>query len=193
MTNKKISSLLEEIKDISTEDVITVGTILDNIKDSKYLVILFTTILILAPIPILSTIFGIICATLMVQIISGKKKLALPTFVLNFKIKRKALVYSLDKINYLLKKIERFTKNRLLFFTNEKFINISLLFLSILSISPVPLACFFAGFGMVLIIFGFLNKDGLFIPLGILSGMIDICIHIILFICGANFLSKLMH
>lgn len=189
--NNKASILLDKIKEVPEIDKIDIGTLIKNNSGSPYFIVLFVTILVLAPIPFVSNIFSIISVIIMYQVIIGKKSLILPKFVLNIKIRRTALVSSIEKISPLFRKIEFFTKNRMLFLTNKRFIDIFLFILSVLSASPVPFIGIFSCFAIFFTIFGFLNKDGLFILISIILAIINFNLNVMLILFGKSLLLRL--
>lgn len=188
MKNKKASDILDKIKDVPNVDKISIGTLIESNNESPYFIVLLVTLIVLAPIPFISNAFSIISVIVMYQVISGRKVLILPKFILNIKIKRLSLVYSIEKLSPLFRRIEFLTKNRLLFLTNKKFVNILLFILSILSISPVPFIAFFSGCGILFVIFGFLNMDGLFVLIGVLLGILNFSLNLIVVLFGTSLL-----
>lgn len=192
MEDKKASDILNKIKDVPNVDKISIGTLIDSNSESPYFIVLLATLIVLAPIPFISNAFSAISIIVMYQVISGRKTLILPKFILNIKIKRLSLVYSIEKLGPLFRRIEFLTKNRLLFLTNKKFVNILLFILSILSVSPVPFIAFFSGCGILFVIFGFLNRDGLFVLVGTLLGILNFSLNFIAILFGTNLLMKIL-
>ncbi|MBO4957042.1 MAG: exopolysaccharide biosynthesis protein [Rickettsiales bacterium] len=192
MEDKRASDILDKIKDVPNVDKISIGTLIENNSESPYFIVLLVTLIVLAPIPFISNAFSVISIIVMYQVISGKKTLVLPKFILNIKIKRTSLVYSIEKLSPLFRRVEFLTRNRLLFLTNKKFADIFLFILSILSVSPVPFIAFFSGCGILFVIFGLLNKDGLFILIGVLLGLLNLGLNLVALLVGRALLMKML-
>lgn len=192
MEDKRASDILDKIKDVPNVDKISIGTLIENNSESPYFIVLLVTLIVLAPIPFISNAFSVISIIVMYQVISGKKTLVLPKFILNIKIKRTSLVYSIEKLSPFFRRVEFLTRNRLLFLTNKKFADIFLFILSILSVSPVPFIAFFSGCGILFVIFGLLNKDGLFILIGVLLGLLNLGLNLVALLVGRALLMKML-
>ena len=192
MEDKKASDILNKIKDVPNVDKISIGTLIESNSESPYFIVLLVTLIVLAPIPFISNAFSVISIIVMYQVISGRKTLILPKFILNIKIKRLSLVYSIEKLGPLFRRIEFLTKNRLLFLTNKKFVNILLFVLSILSVSPVPFIATFSGCGILFAIFGFLNRDGLFVLVGAVLGLVNLSLNLVAIFLGKTLLMKIL-
>lgn len=192
-----MKNLLTDIKNIIKidEDVerITLKSIINNGSNGPYLVLFIVALLIAIPIPILSTIFGLINAIISYQVLTNKKNIKLPKRLSNLSVSKNSLSLVIEKISFYINKIELLTKNRLLFLTNKKFVNIFIFLFSLLSMSPVPFLSILAVAAILLIIFGFTNKDGLFILLGIIIGIVNIFLQILFLILGKALFVKIFY
>lgn len=192
MQKEKASLLLDKIKDIPEVDKIDLQTLIDNNSESPYLVVMLVTVLVLAPLSFISNMFDIISVVVMYQVLTGRKKLTFPKIITKIKIKRTIIIYSIEKISSIFRKVEILTRNRMFFLTNKRFIDILLFIFSILCLSPVPFISFFSGMAIMFTIFGFLNKDGLFVLFGFLFGVINLFIHLMIIISSKIVLLKLI-
>ena len=189
-----MKSIINDIKNIVKNDAekITLKSIINNGANGSYLILFVVTILIMVPIPVVSTIFGIIDCIIAYQVLTDKKNIKLPKKLLNLSINKTTLATVIEKVSFYINKIEGLTKNRLIFLTNKKFINILIFLFCLLSISPVPFLSVFAVSGILLVIFGYLNRDGLFVCLGILAGGINIIFQILFLILGKVLFIKIL-
>ena len=189
-----MKSIINDIKNIVKNDAekITLKSIINNGANGSYLILFVVTILIMVPIPVVSTIFGIIDCIIAYQVLTDKKNIKLPKKLLNLSISKTTLATVIEKVSFYINKIEGLTKNRLIFLTNKKFINILIFLFCLLSISPVPFLSVFAVSGILLVIFGYLNRDGLFVCLGILAGGINIIFQILFLILGKVLFIKIL-
>lgn len=192
MQKEKASLLLDKIKDIPEVDKIDLQTLIDNNSESPYLVVMLVTVLVLAPLSFISNMFDIISVVVMYQVLTGRKKLTFPKIITKIKIKRTIIIYSIEKISSIFRRVEILTRNRMFFLTNKRFIDILLFIFSILCLSPVPFISFFSGMAIMFTIFGFLNKDGLFVLFGFLFGVINLFIHLMIIISSKIVLLKLI-
>ena len=189
-----MKNIINDIKNIIKNDTekITLKNIINNGANGQYLVLFVVTMLIMVPIPILSTIFGIIDCIIAYQVLVDKKNIKLPKKLLNLSISKSSLTTVIEKVSFYINKIEFLTKNRLIFLTNKKFVNTLIFVFSLLSVSPVPFLSIFAVSGILLVIFGYLNRDGLFVCFGILAGSINIIFQILFLILGKFLFVKIL-
>lgn len=193
MENKKTSDLLNNIKEINNSDRITIKAIMNSNTDSSYFLLLIITILSFLPF-IFVLIFGTVDVFIALQLVLKKEIITLPSKISNISIKKHLLVYAIEKINPFLKRLESLTRNRLLFFFNEQviyFLHIFILILSIVISIPIPLASTIPGISLLLIVFGILNRDGLFVLFGIITGIISFIICFIIVFFGKALLLKI--
>lgn len=192
-----MKNLLNDIKNIiRTDDNIeklTLKNIMNNGVNGQYMVIFIVAILIMCPIPVLSTVFGIINVIISYQMLTNKKTIKLPKKLLYLSINKSTITTLIEKISPYINKVEIITKNRLIFFTNKKLINLIIFLASLLSVSPVPFLSVFAVISVCLTIFGYLNKDGFFIFLGIISALLNIVLHLFFLIVGKALFLKILN
>lgn len=192
-----MKNLLNDIKNIiRTDDNIeklTLKNIMNNGVNGQYMVIFIVAILIMCPIPVLSTVFGIINVIISYQMLTNKKTIKLPKKLLYLSINKSTITTIIEKISPYINKVEIITKNRLIFFTNKKLINLIIFLASLLSVSPVPFLSVFAVISVCLTIFGYLNKDGLFVILGIIFFIINFAMQLTFLIVGKALFLKILN
>lgn len=192
-----MKNLLNDIRNIVKVDEntekLTLKSIINNSVNGQYLVLFILSILIMCPIPVLSTVFGLISSAISYQILIGRKNIKLPKKLLNLSINKLTITTLIEKISPIINKVESITKNRLIFLTNKKFVNLLIFLSSLLSVSPVPFLSIFAVVAACFTIFGYLNKDGLFVFLGIIFFFLNFCMQITFLIVGKVIFVKIIH
>lgn len=188
-----LNDIISIIKTDEDVEKITLKNIINGNTDSQYLLILVISILIMCPIPILSTILAIINSIISYQMLIGRKNIKLPKKLLNLSINKMILATIIEKLSPFINKIEKITRNRLIFLTHRKFVDFLILVSCLLSISPVPFLSTFSSISTCFIIFGYLNKDGFFIFLGIISALLNIVLHLFFLIVGKALFLKILN
>lgn len=192
-----MKNLLNDIKNIikTDEDTerLTLKSIINNSVNGQYMITFIVAILIMCPIPVLSTVFGIINVIISYQMLIGRKTIKLPKKLLYLSVNKSTITNLIEKMSPYINKVEILTKNRLIFFTNKKLVNFMIFSASLLSVSPVPFLSVFAVTSMCLTIFGYLNKDGLFIILGIIFFMINFAMQLVFLIVGKVIFFKIIN
>lgn len=178
----KINKFLNKIRHIG-DNKINIFDILEKNKNGSYFILFFITILTFiptpAPIPIISSLISILCMILSFQIMINKNKIFLPKFFKNLSIKRKTLNKIIKIINPYLIKLESITKKRILFISSGNgliLLNIFLFLLSVNLFIPFPITNIIPAIAIIIIIFGILNIDGLFVLIGLLIGILSFLI-----------------
>lgn len=172
--SKIIFSWQEKEKDKTT----TIKDIINEFHhDSILLTLLFFSIPIAVPLPYppgFTTIIGVPIIFLTIQMIIGSKLVYLPKKVKRFKVKNSLLITMSKKIYPWLVKCEKLVTPRFTFMSckiAEKILGI-LCFVSGLFIAlPLPFTNAIPAFGVALISFGLLNRDGIVIMLGIIASI----------------------
>lgn len=194
----KTSELLDDIATKNQVDKISIDNILQSNTESSYFLIFIMALLSLIPtpfpFPIISNIFGIILIILSTQLLFNVKTLKLPKFIREFSIKREYVVLIIEKSSSLLRRVEFFTKNRFYFYKNpviKCIINIIIFLSSICIAIPIPLTNTIPAIGIIILTFGILNNDGLFILFGLLFSVCGIVIFVLVLIYGKVFIHKI--
>lgn len=126
------------------------------------------------PIPGISAIMVLPTGAISIQLATGKKQVALPKFLLERTVPRKALAGALVAILPILERAEKVTKPRWKWATtpaSQRFLGLFIFLLALAIAVPIPgfnmpqaIAIFTIGLGLV-------EKDGVIICLGVLIGL----------------------
>lgn len=192
---EKISDVLRNIKKIKAKDgKISIGTILENNSENAYFLMILITIMSFLPF-IFVIIFGSMDIYICAQIVAGKKIIALPKLINNISLSKRLLVKVINKINPLIIKLELLTKHRLVKFfkqRNLRMLHIIMLILSVVITIPIPFSGTIPAIALLLILLGILSKDGLWVLIGIVVGIIGLgVVATILFLMRMLFIKLL--
>lgn len=182
MAFDKINKFLNKIRHIG-DNRINIANILEENKNGSYFILFFMTVLTFiptpAPIPIISSLISILCIILSFQIMINKSDIFLPKFFKNLSIERKTLDKIVKRINPYLIRLETVTKKRIRFIFSKNGLILLNTFLFLLSANlfiPLPITNMIPAMSIMIIVFGVLNNDGLFVLIGLLIGMLSFLI-----------------
>jgi hypothetical protein len=150
----------------------------------------------LGTIPGLSTVFGVPQIFVSMQMIFGMQRPWLPRFVLERSIAMKDFRTMAEKAEPVLVKIERLLRPRLDIVSSkmiERVLGLVLLLLSITVTLPIPFANQPPAIGQALIALGLIERDGVFVIIGVIASAIAIGIAFIVgggIIAGVYFGAK---
>lgn len=194
----KISRLLCNITKKNNEDKISIENILQTNKESSYFIIFLMAVLSLIPtpfpFPIFSSVFGGVLILLSLQMLFGVNDLKLPKMIKNFSIKRTFVAIITEKSATFLRRIEILSKPRLKFYKNKYvliLINFLIFISSICITIPIPLTNTLPAIAIIIITFGLLNNDGLFVIIGIIASIVGISFFILGLIYGKKVIKML--
>lgn len=129
------------------------------------------------PIPAISALVVLPTAVISTQMVTGKKQIKLPNYLLKRSVPRKALVAAIYAILPVLERAEKRSKRRLEWATNPAAQRLLGLFVFLLSMAiavPIPgfnmpqaIAIFVIGLGLV-------EKDGLIVAAGVVIGLLSL-------------------
>ena len=187
-TTELIENLTKPVND--SKDRISVGDLFEIVSGGGFaLVFLILSLPTIIPLPIpLATIASFPLSILGIQMFCGLKTLWLPKRIRNYSIKRTTISLIVEKCAPFLRKIEKVTRKRIFFFDSEisqRLIGLLVFLSSILMALPLPFSHIFPAIGISMMSMGLLNKDGLFVMLGVLF-----CILGFYFIFTLAFASK---
>ena len=174
---EKISDVLANIKHIKAKDnKISIGDILENNSENAYFLMVLITIMSFLPF-IFVIIFGSMDVYICAQIFAGRKIIKLPKAINNISIGKRFLVKTINKINPIVIKIEKLMKHRLVKLFKKRNLHIIHLFMLILSMVitiPIPFSGTVPAIALLLILLGILSKDGLWVLVGSIIGIVGI-------------------
>ena len=191
------SDILNNIYTKNTEDNIKIGTILKSIDSGGFALfnLILSLILFIPTPPPIATICGVLIIFLSFQMILGLKEVWLPSFITNKSIKRTTLALIVGKSSIYLSKMEKITRKRLVFMESDimqRIIGLILFLLAVLSLTPILFANSIPGLSIILISFGMLNKDGLMVIFGFITGFISIFVVWAIILFGQALILKII-
>ena len=153
----------------------TVKKIVDSIGDTSFgTSLMFFAIPGMLPIPGISTLVVVPTGAIAGQMITGKKKIILPKFILKRTVPRRSLAVAIHAILPLLEKAEQVSRPRWKWASHPAAQRLLGLFVFLLALAiafPIPgfnipqaIAIFIIGLGLV-------QKDGLTILIGVVAGL----------------------
>jgi len=180
MDNKNdeaVSDLLQKVYNRTHQtDRIKLGDLVATADSGSFgLVILIFALLVLAPIPAVTSTVGFPLIFFSVQMIMGLDSLWMPKWLGNISLKRKTVAFIMERSARSLRKLEKFSRRRLLFMISSKSRQVLGMIIFLLSLSvmvPLPFTNLIPAIGIIIIAFGMLSKDGIIIFLGIFIGAI---------------------
>ncbi|QXK92058.1 exopolysaccharide biosynthesis protein [Neoehrlichia mikurensis] len=190
---KAISDLLKEVSVNSSinADKITLFELKEALHGRGFGVLMLLFALPLSiPLPTIpgyTTILSMPLLLFSLQLLMGLKSPWLPRWLERKSFKRTTLAMIIEKTAPILKKMEKFTRPRILFIFNnigDKVIAF-ISFLCAISIAiPLPLTNFIPAGGISLMSLGMLNKDGILVILGMLLAFFGLFITFLILIAG---------
>jgi hypothetical protein len=153
----------------------SVKRIVDSIGDTSFgTSLMFFSIPGMLPIPGVSTLVVIPTAAISGQMITGKKQIRLPKFILKKSVPRRSLAVAIHAILPFLEKAEKVTKPRWQWVNHPLVQPLLGLFVFILALAiafPIPGFNIPQAISIFIIALGMVEKDGLTIALGVLAGI----------------------
>ncbi len=123
------------------------------------------------------------------QMMVGFKSPKLPNRFAKLTVKRSTLATLVRKSSPYIKRVESILRPRFYFMTKpfaERVVGFFVFTFSAFILLPMPLSNFIPGFGILIIAFGLLGKDGLAVILGIIVGLIGMAVSIAAVILGVE-------
>ncbi len=152
--------------------------IADFHENSLLLTMLFFAMPVAIPIPYppgFTTILGMPLIILSIQMLLGYRQIFLPKKITNYQVRNSSLIKISTKIVPLITRIEKYIKPRFNFAGSlycEQFVGFISLLCAIAVTVPLPLTNAIPAFGIVVMMLGLLNRDGITVIFGfIISGL----------------------
>lgn len=177
---KRLSEVLEEIAHDPLRERISIADLVLAMDGRAFgaLLLIFALPNVLPTPPGTSGILGLPLIFLSAQLMLGKMPW-LPAFIATRSMERTAFATLVGKMTPILARAERLLVPRLTFMVSEtaqRFIGAALLVLAIVLALPIPLGNMLPAFAMTLISLGMLERDGLWIGIGIALGVLSLVI-----------------
>ncbi len=125
------------------------------------------------------------------QMMVGFKSPKLPQRFAKLTVKRSTLATLVRKSSPYIRRVESILRPRFYFMTKpfaERIVGFFVFVFSTFILLPMPLSNFIPGFGILIIAFGLLGKDGLAVICGIVVGLIGISISVTTIFVGVEVL-----
>ena len=171
--HEKTSDIVARIARDNQSDTISIGQLLEALKDRGFGVIIILFALPNAIVPI-AWVLGTPILIFAVQLILGSKKPWLPEFMSRQKIGRDTFNKIADYVVRYLSMMERWLKPRWAWLTSdlmERVIGAWLVFLTLVLLVPVPFGNALPSFAIAIVAAGLIEKDGAAIVVGSLVGI----------------------
>jgi hypothetical protein len=197
--NNNASDLLEGVVRDHKADNITIGELKRALHERGFgfLLMIFALPLCL-PIPVppgYTTIFSIPLLFFSIQMILGMDSPWLPKWISRREMKRTTLAVMVKKGAPWLRKLEKLLRPRWAFAstqTGEKVIGVFCLIFSLSIALPLPLTNFPPAVGIVVLSLGLMAKDGFYIIIGHLIGLLGVTITALVILLGTQATVSLM-
>lgn len=171
--HERTSDIVARVAAQNQAEHITVGQLLEALKDRSFGVIIILFALPNAIVPI-AWVLGTPILLFAVQLVLGWQKPWLPQFMSRQQIGRDTFNKIADYVVRYLRIMERYLKPRWNFLTTdaaERLIGLWMTFLVLVLLVPVPFGNALPAFGISIIAAGLIEKDGLAILVGSLIGL----------------------
>ncbi len=179
------SKVLEQIVDAHEGDTISLFELSHALHTRGFGILILLFALppcipgMLPPIP---TLFGVPLCFFCLQMAFAQPQPWLPKFLGKRQIKRTHLSFLVEKGARVLRPIEKVVRPRLRVFdslTGERLLGLFGFLCALCIVLPIPLTNYIPSVGLVLISLGLLSKDGVFVVLGILAGIVGIVLTLL--------------
>ena len=187
-----LRGLLKTSSKAASDDYLTLNDIMEGLHGRGFgLLMLLFALPLSIPLPVppgYTTILGFPLLVFSLQMVLGQSKPWMPNWLKKKKLSRSTLAMFIEKTSPMLVAIERVLKPRMVWATQGVFMERACgVFCLILAISialPLPLTNFVPAIGIALISLGLMSRDGLFIVLGFLSGIVGLALSCAIIIFG---------
>ena len=188
---RKTSEILEQLaRDATTR--VALGDLVTSLGDRAFgllmLIFALPNAVGLGTIPGLSTVFGLPQAIFAVQMIAGLQKPWLPRFLMEKSLSAEDFRSIVSKAHPQLSRFELMLKPRLEALTSplaERVLGIIFLVLATIVALPIPLGNWPPAIAMAVISIGLVERDGLFVLIGLVVGVVAIAIALTVVSVGA--------
>ncbi len=185
------TQVIEDVVNRTSTDRILVSDLVEAMESIGFgLAIMIFAFGIIIPLPPpFPSIIALPLVIFSVQMILGYSSPKLPKRFANLTVKRSVVAMLVQKSAPYIRKVERILRPRLSFMTThnaEKIIGFFTLLFSSFIVMPMPLSNFIPGFGILIISFGLLGKDGLVVICGIIVGLVGMAISITAVLLGVE-------
>ena len=190
--SRKISEILADLSAHGEGDRIRLGDLLAALGERAFgvmmLVLALPNAIGLGAIPGVSTVFGLPQVVLALQMIVGRERPWLPQQLLDRSIARSDFVSVVNKSTPYLQKFERLLRPRWMALTSyiaERLLGVGFLILATIVSLPIVFGNQPPAIAMALIALGMIERDGVIVVLGLVTGVVAVAIAGVVVIGGA--------
>ncbi|OZB19786.1 MAG: hypothetical protein B7X55_02450 [Rhodobacterales bacterium 34-62-10] len=171
---KTLSEILTEISEDSARDVVAVSDLIATLggRGRAALILIFAFPNILPSPPGLAGVLGVPLIYLSLQMIAGRIPW-LPRMIADRSVPRDRFAQFITRLAPILARAERLLRPRWAFFVNhraEQVLGILFLVLAVVLSLPIPFGNMLPSFAMCVIALGILERDGVWVIVGVLIG-----------------------
>jgi hypothetical protein len=183
------TQIIEDVVNKSLSDKIQIRDLINAMQSSGFGVamVIFAFAIIIPTPPPVPSLFAIPLLFFSFQMMIGYNAPKLPNFIAKIKFKRSILEVIVKKSSPHIDKVEKILKPRMQFMIYsifERFIGAMIFIFAIFVLIPVPFSNMIPGLGILITSFGLIGKDGLFVIIGMMVGLIGCVISIIAIFFG---------
>lgn len=187
--SEKTSSLLSKITSGSDSKTISLGYLIEQFKSRSFGGLLLI-LSILALLPVISFIAGMLIFIVGIQMLLGFTIPFLPKFIMQQKLDKRSFEAFVDRAIPWLVRFEHYIRPRWFFFTNtisQRLLGSLICLLSLVSLMPLPFSNMPPSIALILISLGILERDGMLTSIGIFISSIALFIgyFILLFVINS--------
>jgi hypothetical protein len=173
----RISEVLRGLMAGFDEETVSLGAILDRLgmRGFGFLILLASLPMVIPNLPGVSTIFGLLIVAPAIQILVGGTRVWLPARLRHRAVSSKTLIAIMTKTLPIVEKAERLVRPRWIVLTLPPVRNVIgalMVALGLIMALPVPGGNMPPGIACALISIGLLERDGVFVALGMLIGLV---------------------
>lgn len=172
---KRLSQILAEIAADQSEDRITIARLMAAMEGRAYgaLILIFAFPNILPSPPGLAGLLGLPLLFLSARMMLGQTPW-LPRFIATRSLPRSSFATVIERATPWLERAERLLRHRLSLLTTgpaQQILGLFCLLLTLILVVPIPFGNLAPSFAMCLIALGVLERDGLWVVLGVIAGV----------------------
>ncbi len=190
------TQVIEDVVNKSDSDRILVSDLVEAMETIGFgfVMMIFSLCAIFPLPPPAPSIMSLPLVIFSAQLMLGYQAPKLPKVFSKRSVKRSTVAMLVQRSSPYLRKVERILRPRLSFITSntsERIIGFFSLVFSLFILLPMPLSNFIPGLGVLVISLGLLGKDGLFVILGMIIGLIGATVSIAVILLGVEALNYL--
>lgn len=198
MKKRKIISTqaIEDVVNQSSADKISISDLVRAMEAAGYglVMIIFSLATVMPLPPPIPNVFSIPIVIFAAQMIMGYDAPKLPAKIGNFAVKRSIVALIVQKSSRYIGKVEKVLRQRLTFVVSpifERILGFIIMIFALFIMIPLPFTNLIPGIGIMLISFGLLGKDGLFVISGCIVGTVGVAIALTTIFIGVEVLHKI--